>query len=148
MGLLRRSAAQPSMLPQESMLLACRLARNGHIGHHGSGPWLWPQAIRGATEGAQVEVEELDLGSLASVRRFAARFNSQNRRLHLLVCNAGVMAPPRRIETPDGLEQQFQVGEHAQVHIAGEDASCMACTLCLRAASESALSACAQDAPM
>ena len=59
-------------------------------------------------------MEELDLGSLASVRRFAARFNGQNRSLHLLVCNAGVMAPHRRLETPDGLEQQFQVAEHAQ----------------------------------
>jgi WW domain-containing oxidoreductase len=52
---------------------------------------------------------ELDLGSLALVRRFAARFRGEGRRLHLLVCNAGVMAPPVRGVTTDGLEQQFQV---------------------------------------
>lgn len=68
-----------------------------------------------AGDAHRIEVEELDLASLASVRRFAARFNSQNRRLHLLVCNAGVMAPPRRAETPDGLEQQFQAGDTLEI---------------------------------
>lgn len=60
----------------------------------------------------QLEVEELDLGSLDSVRAFAARFNARTPlpRLDLLICNAGVMAPPARRTTRDGLEEQFQVG--------------------------------------
>lgn len=56
-----------------------------------------------------VEVKELDLGSLDSVRRFAKQFNAERRQLDLLICNAGIMAPPDRSETVDGLEQQFQV---------------------------------------
>ena len=56
-----------------------------------------------------VEVRELDLSSLQSVRSFTQQFNEQRRRLDILVCNAGIMAPPDRALTPDGLEQQFQV---------------------------------------
>ncbi|WP_377639575.1 oxidoreductase [Oryzobacter terrae] len=51
-----------------------------------------------------VSVEELDLASLDSVRALAARLEGP---LHLLVNNAGVMAPPRRRETVDGFELQF-----------------------------------------
>ena len=56
-----------------------------------------------------VEVAYIDLASLASVRAFAADFNARGLPLEVLVCNAGIMAPPERIETVDGLEQQFQV---------------------------------------
>lgn len=56
-----------------------------------------------------VEVAHIDLASLASVRAFAADFNARGLSLSVLVCNAGLMAPPERIETEDGLEQQFQV---------------------------------------
>ena len=50
-----------------------------------------------------VSVSELDLGSLESVRAFTEAWDSD---LHLLVNNAGVMAPPRQ-ETADGFELQF-----------------------------------------
>ena len=56
-----------------------------------------------------VELGTLDLASLDSVRAFAANFNAKNLPLALLICNAGVMAPPQRLETEDGCEQQFQV---------------------------------------
>ncbi len=56
-----------------------------------------------------MEVRELDLGSLDSVRSFAKAFNSEHRQLDLLICNAGIMAPPERLQTPDDMEQQFQV---------------------------------------
>ena len=59
-----------------------------------------------------MDVWELDLASLASVRAFARRFCQEDRHLDLLVCNAGVMAPPERAETADGLEMQFQVECH------------------------------------
>lgn len=61
-------------------------------------------------QSSSVEVAQLDLASLASVKSFAADFNSRGLPLDVLVCNAGVMAPPLRHETEDGLEQQFQVG--------------------------------------
>ena len=51
----------------------------------------------------EVEVRELDLADLASVRAFAGAFDGE---LHLLINNAGVMAPPRRL-TKDGFESQF-----------------------------------------
>ena len=62
--------------------------------------------IESAAPEAAVEVVELDLGSLASVERAAAEVAARSDDLHLLVNNAGVMAPPRR-ETADGFELQF-----------------------------------------
>jgi NAD(P)-dependent dehydrogenase (short-subunit alcohol dehydrogenase family) len=53
--------------------------------------------------GASVRVEELDLADLDSVRAFADRAEVP---IDLLINNAGVMAPPRRL-TKDGFESQF-----------------------------------------
>jgi NAD(P)-dependent dehydrogenase (short-subunit alcohol dehydrogenase family) len=55
---------------------------------------------------AQVETRRLDLADLASVREFAGHLASEVRPVDLLVNNAGVMAPPRRL-TPDGFESQL-----------------------------------------
>jgi len=63
--------------------------------------------IRDANPDADVEVRELDLADLASVRRFAAGILADDSPLDGLVNNAGVMAPPRRFETVDGFELQF-----------------------------------------
>ena len=60
---------------------------------------------RAAAEvGPPARVEELDLASLQSVRAFAERLPEE--RVGLLVNNAGVMAPPRRL-TADGFESQI-----------------------------------------
>ncbi|KAG2484528.1 hypothetical protein HYH03_016666 [Edaphochlamys debaryana] len=56
-----------------------------------------------------VEALPLDLGRMDSVRAFAADWRRGGRRLDLIVCNAGVMAPLQRTLTEDGLEVQFQV---------------------------------------
>jgi NAD(P)-dependent dehydrogenase (short-subunit alcohol dehydrogenase family) len=56
---------------------------------------------------AHTELVLLDLASLASVRDFAAKELAQRRPLHILINNAGVMAPPQRLETADGFELQF-----------------------------------------
>ncbi len=63
--------------------------------------------IRAAVPHAAIRFELLDLASLASVEDFAARMLSARQPLHLLVNNAGVMAPPIRRETTDGHELQF-----------------------------------------
>ncbi len=55
---------------------------------------------------AKVEVMELDLASLASVRAFAKKFRDDHSQLHVLCNNAGVMALPYR-KTADGFEMQF-----------------------------------------
>jgi len=56
---------------------------------------------------AQLEVRLLDLADLSSVKSFAETLLSESRPLHVLVNNAGVMAPPKRFETVDGFELQF-----------------------------------------
>jgi NAD(P)-dependent dehydrogenase (short-subunit alcohol dehydrogenase family) len=55
-----------------------------------------------------VEVMELDLASLASVRRFVMAFKAKHDRLDGLVNNAGVMNTPEG-KTEDGYETQFAV---------------------------------------
>jgi NAD(P)-dependent dehydrogenase (short-subunit alcohol dehydrogenase family) len=65
------------------------------------------QRIRQAVPGAMLEVSPLDLGTLFSVRAAAQRELDSGQPLHLLINNAGVMAPPRRLETEDGFELQF-----------------------------------------
>lgn len=57
--------------------------------------------------GALVELSLLDLASLASVRQAAERELSSGGPLQVLINNAGVMAPPQRLETADGYELQF-----------------------------------------
>jgi NAD(P)-dependent dehydrogenase (short-subunit alcohol dehydrogenase family) len=51
----------------------------------------------------EVEVRRLDLADLASVREFADSYDGA---LDVLINNAGVMAPPRRL-TKDGFESQI-----------------------------------------
>ena len=48
---------------------------------------------------ADVSVSQLDLASLASVRAFAAAELDRGVPLDLLINNAGVMTPPRRLQT-------------------------------------------------
>lgn len=53
-----------------------------------------------------VSVQELDLGSLESVRAAAAELRGSHERIDLLINNAGVMTPPKST-TADGFELQF-----------------------------------------
>ena len=80
-----------------SVVMACRNLDKGHAA---------VDEIRAAVPEAQLQLEELDLASLASVRAFAERFKATHDGLDLLINNAGVMAPPRR-RTVDGFELQF-----------------------------------------
>ena len=64
------------------------------------------KALGESAGGGGVEVEELELGSLASVRGLAERFLARHDALHILVNNAGVMACPFA-KTEDGFELQF-----------------------------------------
>jgi NAD(P)-dependent dehydrogenase (short-subunit alcohol dehydrogenase family) len=61
--------------------------------------------------GSSAEVIELDMASLASIRRVAAEFGARAATsgigLDLLINNAGVMALPQRELTADGFERQF-----------------------------------------
>ncbi|XP_058849687.1 WW domain-containing oxidoreductase-like isoform X2 [Acipenser ruthenus] len=57
---------------------------------------------------AKVEAMTLDLASLRSVQEFAEAFKSKNLPLHMLICNAALLAQPWHL-TEDGLESTFQV---------------------------------------
>ena len=52
---------------------------------------------------------QLDLGSLDSVRAFAAKILEDEPRIDILINNAGVMMIPKRTLTSDGFEMQFGV---------------------------------------
>jgi len=55
-----------------------------------------------------IEIMELDLASLASIRRFVESFLAKHDRLEGLVNNAGVMYAPKG-KTKDGFETQFGI---------------------------------------
>lgn len=61
-------------------------------------------AIRAKLPDAAIESAVLDLADQASIRAFA---ESQTLPIALLINNAGVMAPPKRLTTKDGFELQF-----------------------------------------
>ncbi|EIE23919.1 NAD(P)-binding protein, partial [Coccomyxa subellipsoidea C-169] len=86
------------------VVLACRSLARGK-----SAAQAIAQKIGQSDKVHKIEVRELDLASLESVRSFARAFNKEQRRLDVLICNAGIMAPPERQQTADGLELQFQV---------------------------------------
>jgi NAD(P)-dependent dehydrogenase (short-subunit alcohol dehydrogenase family) len=65
------------------------------------------EKIRKSVLKANVQFELLDLANLQSISAFAERIRSQRPSIDLLVNNAAVMAPPRRMLTADGLELQL-----------------------------------------
>ena len=74
--------------------------------------------IRGAHPEATVEVMELDLSDLESVRRFADAFRAKHSRLDLLINNAGIMVPPYGT-TAQGFETQFGVNHLGHFALTG-----------------------------
>jgi len=62
--------------------------------------------IKAAHPAANLELAQLDLASLASIRAFATQFLAGQNRIDLLVNNAGIMAAPYG-RTADGFERQF-----------------------------------------
>ena len=63
--------------------------------------------IRGLHPKAKIKFALLDLAKLSSIADFARRFAGEHSALHILINNAGVMAPPKRKTTFDGFELQF-----------------------------------------
>lgn len=56
---------------------------------------------------AKVSFEKIDLADLSSISAFTSRMMATGQAVDLLINNAGVMTPPKRLETADGLELQF-----------------------------------------
>lgn len=72
--------------------------------------------IHSAAPGAAVLLEDLDLSSLESVATFGESLRRDGAPIHLLINNAGVMTPPQRQTTVDGLE--LQMGTNHLGHVA------------------------------
>lgn len=63
--------------------------------------------IRARSRTANVSFERLDLADLSSISAFGERLRATRENLHVLINNAGVMAPPAKRLTSDGFELQF-----------------------------------------
>lgn len=70
------------------------------------------EKIRQETKNPAIEVLPVDLASQTTIRRAAEEFLARYDRLDVLVNNAGVVVPDRRV-TDDGLELQFAVNHLA-----------------------------------
>ena len=75
--------------------------------------------IRVEAPGADVSLRELDLASLKSVEALADTLNAENRPIHILINNAGLMTPATRHTTADGLELQFGTNHIGHVALTG-----------------------------
>jgi NAD(P)-dependent dehydrogenase (short-subunit alcohol dehydrogenase family) len=76
--------------------------------------------IRSAAPEAKLHFENVDLGSLKSISAFAARMAREGRAIDVLVNNAGVMAPPKRMQTEDGFELQFGTNHLGHFALTGQ----------------------------
>lgn len=76
------------------------------------------EEVQAESPDADVEVRELDLGSLDSVEEFAEGFAADHDELDVLMNNAGVMAVPRQ-ETEDGFELQLGVNHLGHFALTG-----------------------------
>ncbi|WP_309606589.1 SDR family NAD(P)-dependent oxidoreductase [Phenylobacterium sp.] len=82
-------------------------------------------ARAGAALGGSLELVELDLASLASVRACAKGLMADGRAFDMVICNAGVMATPFG-RTTDGFETQFGTNHLGHFVLANRIASRMA----------------------
>lgn len=62
--------------------------------------------IRRISGSDNIHFLQLDLASLDSIRDFSRKFHELESHLHILICNAGVMACPKML-TKDGFEMQM-----------------------------------------
>ncbi|KAI7087660.1 NAD(P)-binding protein [Hortaea werneckii] len=62
--------------------------------------------IQESTKGGKITLIEMEMDSLASIKKGAAQILEHTKQLNVLVCNAGVMATPEG-KTKDGFETQF-----------------------------------------
>jgi NAD(P)-dependent dehydrogenase (short-subunit alcohol dehydrogenase family) len=80
-----------------TVVLACRNAAKADAAR---------AAILAQHPKARIECLTLDLGSLKSVRAFAAAYKKRHATLDLLINNAGIMMPPYTL-SEDGFESQL-----------------------------------------
>jgi NAD(P)-dependent dehydrogenase (short-subunit alcohol dehydrogenase family) len=91
------------------VVMACRNLQKGNEA---------AEQIRALDPRGSVEVMQLDLADLDSVREFAEAFKAQHDRLDLLINNAGIMMTPYG-KTAQGFEQQFGVNHLGHFALTG-----------------------------
>lgn len=100
-GLGKSAALDFAARDPAKLILACRNLDSGNKA---------ATEISKATGYNNVQCAHLDLASLHSVRQFAKQFQSENKELHALVCNAGVWFPmDQKKKSHDGYEIHFGV---------------------------------------
>ena len=77
------------------------------------------ERLQAEVPAASVELAQLDMASLASIRTFAEHFLARGTALDILINNAGVMALPKRELTPDGFERQFATNHLGHFAVTG-----------------------------
>ncbi len=92
-----------------TVIMACRNQQKGEAA---------AQQIRDQEPKGTVEMMQLDLGDLDSVRRFAETIQNDYDRLDLLINNAGIMYPPFG-KTKQGFETQFGVNHLGHFALTG-----------------------------
>jgi NAD(P)-dependent dehydrogenase (short-subunit alcohol dehydrogenase family) len=74
--------------------------------------------LRAAQPAGQLDLRQIDLADLDSVRAFAGGIHSDNVAVDVLVNNAGVMMPPRSL-SPQGHESQFAANHLGHFAVTG-----------------------------
>jgi NAD(P)-dependent dehydrogenase (short-subunit alcohol dehydrogenase family) len=103
------AAARELAHKRATVVLACRSRNRGRAAI---------EAIRAEIPEARLEVMELDLASLSSIRAFADAFRARYERLDLLIHNAGVMLCPSAV-TQDGFERHFGINHLGHFALTG-----------------------------
>ena len=86
-------------------------------------PWTieFIEQLRDRTENPLIYAETCDLDSLLSIREFATKWinTTPPRRLDMVICNAGVLAPPfsQPRETSDGIEWHWGINYLGHYHL-------------------------------
>lgn len=67
------------------------------------------KTIKSKVPNAKLELMQLDLADFNSIRKFSEAFHQKHPKLNILINNAGIMSPEKRLTTKQNLEYQFGV---------------------------------------
>jgi NAD(P)-dependent dehydrogenase (short-subunit alcohol dehydrogenase family) len=94
-----------------TVIMACRNAQKAEAAK---------AKILAAVLQAKLEVAIVDMANLDSIRAFADAFVATDRKLDMLINNAGVMGMPQRTPTAQGFEAQFGINHLGHFALTGE----------------------------
>jgi NAD(P)-dependent dehydrogenase (short-subunit alcohol dehydrogenase family) len=98
-----------------TVILACRDIKKGETAK---------QKIESEKNHVQIDILELDLADMISIRKFSESFRSKYQRLDILINNAGIMVVPYG-KTKDGYESQIGVNHLGHFALTGLLFNCL-----------------------